>query len=179
MVKYIHHITIYTEVTMDLLKRLQDWYCTHCNGDWEHYYGIKIDTLDNPGGIFTADLSDTMLENAKFVPVRRGSSDSDDPYWLECYKEDERFYGAGGIGTLTEIISIFLDWAERNTKTYLWDKKVEELIERCELTDDVTEMRKVYRELDAVPTEHPRKKELIRLFDERWFDIKTFTEESI
>ena len=80
---------------------------------------------------------------------------------------------------LTELVSIFLDWAERNTKTYLWDKKVEELIERCELTDDVTEMRKIYRELDAIPTEHPRKKELIRLFDERWFDIKTFTEESI
>jgi hypothetical protein len=35
----------------DLLKRLQDWYVSQCDGGWEHTYGISIDTLDNPGGI--------------------------------------------------------------------------------------------------------------------------------
>jgi len=34
---------------MDLLEQVEDWYSSQCNGDWEHQYGISIDTLDNPG----------------------------------------------------------------------------------------------------------------------------------
>ncbi|GHB54781.1 hypothetical protein GCM10010331_48120 [Streptomyces xanthochromogenes] len=33
----------------NVLDRLQSWYSAQCNGDWEHEWGIKIDTLDNPG----------------------------------------------------------------------------------------------------------------------------------
>ena len=29
---------------MDPLKRLQDWYISQCDGDWEHTYGISIAT---------------------------------------------------------------------------------------------------------------------------------------
>jgi hypothetical protein len=31
------------------LNELQVWYGAQCNGSWEHTYGIKIETLDNPG----------------------------------------------------------------------------------------------------------------------------------
>lgn len=34
------------------LERLCSWYSQKCNGDWEHSYGVSIDTLDNPGGEF-------------------------------------------------------------------------------------------------------------------------------
>lgn len=33
-----------------LLYRLQQWYHSMCDGDWEHCYGVKIETSDNPGG---------------------------------------------------------------------------------------------------------------------------------
>jgi len=29
-----------------LFNLLQDWYLAQCNGDWEHEFGIKIDTLE-------------------------------------------------------------------------------------------------------------------------------------
>lgn len=29
--------------------RLNRWFATQCNGDWEHMNGVKIETTDNPG----------------------------------------------------------------------------------------------------------------------------------
>ena len=31
------------------LEALQHWYESQCDGDWEHEFGVKIGTLDNPG----------------------------------------------------------------------------------------------------------------------------------
>jgi hypothetical protein len=33
----------------EILPWLQGWYATQCDGDWEHEYGVSIETLDNPG----------------------------------------------------------------------------------------------------------------------------------
>ena len=48
-----------------LFNLLQDWYLAQCNGDWEHEFGIKIDTLDNPGWSVVIDLLGTNYENKK------------------------------------------------------------------------------------------------------------------
>src|ERR1700722_12742042 len=48
---------------------LQRWYKIHCNGDWEHSYGIQIDTLDNPGWTITIDLQDTDLHIKNFEKI--------------------------------------------------------------------------------------------------------------
>jgi hypothetical protein len=29
---------------------LLQWYAAHCDSEWEHTYGVTLDTLDNPGG---------------------------------------------------------------------------------------------------------------------------------
>jgi hypothetical protein len=34
---------------MDNFNKSQHWYLEQCNDLWEHSYGVKIDTLDNPG----------------------------------------------------------------------------------------------------------------------------------
>lgn len=34
---------------MEMNDWLSNWHKLNCNGDWEHTYGIKIETLDNPG----------------------------------------------------------------------------------------------------------------------------------
>ena len=56
-VKYI------MENQKELFKELQDWYQQECDGNWEHQYGIKIDTLDNHGWYVAIDLVETSLEN--------------------------------------------------------------------------------------------------------------------
>ena len=47
---------------MDTLAWIENWYQSQCHGDWEHDYGIKIETLDNPGWRVVIDLAGTELE---------------------------------------------------------------------------------------------------------------------
>jgi hypothetical protein len=52
----------YAEDGPDVWTWLQSWYVAQCNGDWEHSYGIAIDTLDNPGWSVTIDVARTALD---------------------------------------------------------------------------------------------------------------------
>jgi hypothetical protein len=45
----------------DPLNRLQSWYESHCDGDWEHDKRIRIGTLDNPGWRVYINLADNLL----------------------------------------------------------------------------------------------------------------------
>ena len=47
---------------MNNLIWLQDFYTSLCNGDWEHSYGFKLDTMDNPGWHWEFNLRDTYSE---------------------------------------------------------------------------------------------------------------------
>lgn len=93
---------------MDTLLWLQNWYYQHCNGDWEHTYGVKIDTIDNPGWSVEINLVETCLENEHF-----DSSDieRDEENWYYCNVRDGKFIGAGGARNLEEILNSFRQWA--------------------------------------------------------------------
>jgi hypothetical protein len=95
--------------SIDLLKHLQDWYGSHCDGSWEHQNGVAIETLDNPGWLLRVDLADTELVDRAFDEVRleRGSND-----WCMCKVVDRRFEGACGPTGLNEVIAVFLNWAK-------------------------------------------------------------------
>jgi len=98
---------------MDTLQELQQWYRSHCNGDWEHGYGVKIATLDNPGWVVTIELTDTELAGCSFTEVQRLEPETD---WIHCRVKDGKFEGHGGPFMLEEILKIFLAWAaERHT----------------------------------------------------------------
>jgi hypothetical protein len=98
----------------NLLPRLQRWYYSQCDGDWEHSWGVKIATLDNPGWSLEVDLQDTELQDRPFAPIERGVENSDvNPDWLTCFVKDGRFKGRGGPNTLADLIATFLNWAER------------------------------------------------------------------
>ena len=47
----------------DVLLRLQAWYADQSDGEWEHSYGVRIDTLDNPGWAVRIDLNGTSVED--------------------------------------------------------------------------------------------------------------------
>ena len=100
-------------MTEDVLRWLQAWYARHCDGDWEHSWGVRIETLDNPGWHVKIDLAGTSLEGRSFTDVVEMRSEWD---WVECRVEDDAFRGYGGAGTLTEILEIFRSWAESGPK---------------------------------------------------------------
>jgi hypothetical protein len=91
------------------LDRLQLWYATQCNGDWEHTYGVRIGTLDNPGWSLDIDLAETALETAIFAPLDIERSPGD---WVHCRIDNSVFMGRGGVGNLNEILNVFMNWAQ-------------------------------------------------------------------
>ena len=97
---------------MTELKRIQDWYLSQCNQDWEHQYGIRIETLDNPGWTLEVDLSDTDLEGKDFTALNRGDP-GDDADWIHCKVEQDKFSGSGGARNLAELMRFFLNWADK------------------------------------------------------------------
>ena len=62
---------------MDELQQLQKWYSSQCNQDWEHSFGVKIDTLDNPGWTLEIDFRETNLAERAFAAFSRGNSEDD------------------------------------------------------------------------------------------------------
>jgi hypothetical protein len=92
------------------LLRLQKWYTTQCNGDWEYRFGIRIDTIDNPGWSIRIDLTDTKLENEKWEDVRIDISEDN---WILCWVNDKTFQGGGAPQNLIDLINIFLGWTEK------------------------------------------------------------------
>jgi hypothetical protein len=98
---------------MSSLTELQTWYRAQCDGEWEHYRGVRIESTDNPGWWVKIDVQGTTLADRAFAPVQRGDFDSMDPQppWLTCKIEDGVFHGAGDASTLAEILELFLSWA--------------------------------------------------------------------
>ncbi len=94
---------------MNVLPELQRWYESQCNEDWEHQYGVKIDTLDNPGWSVIIDLDDTDLEGKPFQTVEDLEPERD---WIKCWVEDTKFNGVGGPLKLEEILQTFLKWVK-------------------------------------------------------------------
>lgn len=99
---------------MTTLERLQRWYESQCDGDWEHEWGIKVDTLDNPGWSIRVDLADTGLDVRTFEPLEIHRSEND---WIVARLEvgdieDVRWCAYCGPLNLEEAIGQFLEWSE-------------------------------------------------------------------
>lgn len=86
---------------------LEKFYTGLCNGEWEHTYGVAIDTLDNPGWTMTIDLKETQYENALFESISIEKSGTD---WMRCWVQNNQFKGVGGPNNLHNIMQIFREW---------------------------------------------------------------------
>lgn len=95
---------------MSNIDKIQEWYLSQCNEDWEHSFGIKIETLDNPGWRIEIDLSETLLENAKFTPVQVDYDSNTN--WLTCFVEENKFKCACGPTMLDKGFELFLEWSK-------------------------------------------------------------------
>ena len=94
---------------MSALCALETWYARNCDGDWEHSFGVTIETLDNPGWAVRIDLAETALAVRSFETVRIDRAPDD---WLHCKVEADVFKGHGGPGNLHEVLDAFARWAE-------------------------------------------------------------------
>jgi hypothetical protein len=100
-----------TEKTASVLEWLQDFYAAECDGQSEHGVGYTISTLDNPGWSIDFDLEATPLEDKPFSSVRIERAEND---WVHCRVEANLFQGRGGPKNLTELLTIFREWATAN-----------------------------------------------------------------
>ena len=100
---------------MDSLTWLQKWYVNQCDGDWEHCYGVRIETLDNPGWSVMISVVNTVVEGKIFEKINIKRNEMD---WINCeidYVDEQdglHFLGYGGPENLEEILDVFKDWVE-------------------------------------------------------------------
>jgi len=87
-----------------LLTWLQSWFASTCDGDWEHGYGIRLDTLDNPGWDLTISLTGTALDGKAFDRVQ---VDRDEHDWIHAWVADGEFKAACGPTNLSEAVYTF------------------------------------------------------------------------
>ena len=102
-----------TENELDHIVWLTAWYAAQCDGDWEHSYGVSIETLDNPGWSVKIDLQDTDQEDKSFdtVAVNMEASDSDPAErWHHCKVVENRFEAASSVHDLLTVIGVFRAW---------------------------------------------------------------------
>ena len=90
---------------MGLIEQIQAWYSAQCNGDWEHQYGVSIETIDNPGWSVTVDLLGTNLEDVRFQTYRDDKGEED---WILCEVGGGKFVGTGDSGKLQTILEVFV-----------------------------------------------------------------------
>ncbi len=90
---------------------LEEWYKSNCNGDWEEYYGIKIQTIDNPGWHVEIDITETDCEKKSFNTIDIDNSDDD---WVKCEVIEGKFSGFGDKSKLSFILGQFKEWVESN-----------------------------------------------------------------
>lgn len=104
-------LPLHPNSTLEPLVWLQHWYASQCDGDWEHEFGVKIDTLDNPGWCLDIDLTGTELEHEPFTAQEYQLNE--DFNWWVCRVEDGKFKGRCSIENLITIIGVFRSWVER------------------------------------------------------------------
>jgi hypothetical protein len=93
----------------DALGWLQAYYLSLCDGQWEHFYGFKIETIDNPGWSFKFDLNETDLKWPGFELVRVERSEHD---WVFYSATEDAFTASCGPLNLAEAILGFRRWVE-------------------------------------------------------------------
>jgi hypothetical protein len=89
---------------MSPLAALVHWYESQCDGDWEHEYGVRLASLDNPGWTLEVDLLETAVEG-RTMPKRR--TDDDRGRWLIAWSDGEVFRASCDPASLEEMLLLF------------------------------------------------------------------------
>lgn len=88
---------------------LQRFFLSNCDGQWEHYYGCKIDTMSDPGWRLEFDLTGTLYSGATLDLLE----DQTGPLvWMKCEIVDGVFKAQCAPRQLGDCIQILRDVVE-------------------------------------------------------------------
>ncbi|MFJ9810320.1 Imm53 family immunity protein [Streptomyces sp. NPDC101158] len=93
------------------MRYIQSWYASNCDGEWEHEFGIKLATTDNPGWHIRIDVSETDLEG---VVVPRERHELPDGGWMITWSDGIAFQAACGPMSLRDVDALFERLAEES-----------------------------------------------------------------
>jgi hypothetical protein len=99
-------------MSTNIFQWLSDWYIKNCNGDWEHDYGILIETIDNPGWHVTIDVQDSIIdiENRQWKYSENSPND-----WFGFKVEEGKFDASGDPTKLEYLILLFKEITEEGS----------------------------------------------------------------
>lgn len=89
-----------------LLNWLMNWYNTQCDGNWEHDYGILIETTDNPGWSIEINLQNTSVND---LEIPWGYHQINETSWYGYKIENSLFTASCSPLYLENLITIFKD----------------------------------------------------------------------
>lgn len=91
---------------MESINQLMNWYASNCDDEWEHTFSIKIQTIDNPGWSFKADIVDTEVEGK--ATFEESIDDDDD--WYSIKSDGKTFKGYGDPKKLGFLLDKFAEF---------------------------------------------------------------------
>ncbi len=97
-----------------MIEWLQSWFESQCDEDWEHEYGVRIETLDNPGWCIRIDLAYTDWEGIDLSGSLVERSEHD---WYLVRIENNEFYGVSDPSKLGFLIEQFKHFVEKPLPT--------------------------------------------------------------
>lgn len=95
---------------MNALDFLKTWYQEQCNGDWEHEFGVRIETLDNPGWWLRIGLIDTDAEGQVLAGDHRELTEG---RWIHSKSDGERYEATCDPLSLDDMLLGFREFVER------------------------------------------------------------------
>ncbi len=99
---------------MQTLVWIQNWFKTHCDGEWEHGHGIQITTLGTPGWEVEVDISKTSVANMRLKQILNEKSKHD---WYSVEIKNQRFTASGDLGKLEFLLGLFKEMIEKIENT--------------------------------------------------------------
>lgn len=97
--------------------QLQEWYFIQCDGDWEHSFGMSINSAPNQW-TFELETCETPLEGQLFKAVSADNSKSD---WLKCSYDvsDRKIKGSCATTSLEKLLTSILTTIESSQKMFI------------------------------------------------------------
>ena len=93
---------------LDSLRFVTEWYQRHCDGEWEHAYGVRVDTIDNPDWSIEIELVGTELPGSEGNWVKAcGDVDAVWLFWRSPGTSFEEVWWQGGVDVAFSAFNVF------------------------------------------------------------------------
>ncbi len=93
------------------LDDLCGWYASHCDGRWEHAYGVEIRSEGINGWRLQVDLADTELEHTQLSEEVYGSNQDT----VIRAADHGQYLATGGSAALRLVVKSFVDFTRLGT----------------------------------------------------------------